>query len=60
MGGEANAEVDAAGGGGGGDAALPLPEDGGDNQVTDGLLHDDTSLHTLVERGGGLRVTSSS
>jgi len=57
--GEANPEANAAGGGGGG-GGTALPEDGGDNQVTDGLLHGDTTLHTLVERGGGLRVTSSS
>ena len=53
-----NPEANAAGRGGGGGTAPP--EDWGDNQVTDGLLHDDTTLHTLVERGGGLRVTSSS
>ena len=33
------------------------PKDRGDNQVTGALLHKDTSLHALVERGGGLRVT---
>ena len=52
---EVSVGASATGGGGRHDAAPP--KDRGDNQVTGALLHKDTSLHALVERGGGLRVT---